>query len=204
MKAIFDKETHYYKYVDTEWTQPTLTGDNVYINNFLVTGSYAAYYPNTGYAGIYVDEGQGWITLYMQFNKPFVAKKFTFHTQTGWGAASGAYAITYSYSDDNQNWFTLGTSPDTPEGQTATIDMSSNNTPHQFYRLSVRNGGWAYEDALNIDNLHLYGNIREIAEGSADDYDYKIEVGKTSIVKENDTYKAIKSYTKGQYYGGNN
>ena len=79
--------------------------------------------------------------------------------------------------------------------------MSNNTTAYKYFKLNVRNGGWAYEDALQIRNLHLYGQMRSTVEGTASDYDYKIEGGKTYIVKENDTYKAIKSYTKGQYYG---
>lgn len=46
-----------------------------------------------------------------------------------------------------------------------------------------------------------YCAIHVESESAFPDYDYKIEGGKTYIVKENDVYKAIKSFTKGQYYG---
>lgn len=203
MKAVFDKETHYYKYVYNEWTQPTLTANNSFKNGFAANSNYDAYSPNSGNIYVYGDEVQAWIRVTMRTEQPFIATKFEFTTSTGWGAASGAYSTSFQGSNDGTNWTTIGTAPDTGEGQKVTVDMSSNTTSYKYFKLNVRNGGWAYEDALSIYGLKLFGKMRSTAEGTSSDYDYKIEGGKTYIVKEENVrkYYAIKSYTKGEYYG---
>ena len=82
---------------------------------------------------------------------------------------------------------------------------TNNNVPdkgyYQYYTLYFMNEGYSYNDRVDIQQIKLTGTTRTTIESSASDYDYKVLTGKTFLVKENDIYKALKSYEKGQYYG---
>ena len=50
MKAVFDEETHYYKYVYNEWTQPTLTSNGTFGGDSMATSiSYGSHVYDGGY-----------------------------------------------------------------------------------------------------------------------------------------------------------
>ena len=117
----------------------------------------------------------------------------------GGAAESGAAVNTKLYAGNNRGSTStlvksIGTVGDGSSYNSALTDSGY----YQYYTLYLENQGSAYNDRVDITSINISGVTREVTEGTASDYDYKIEGGKTYIVKENDTYKAIKSYTKGQ------
>ena len=204
MRAFFEDGRHYYKYEYQDWTQPKLTGNEIFINDFLAKSNYNAFYSNTGTIRLYVDEKTGWIRVQMQTNKPFIATKFTFHVasqaEAGSDANGNAYKTSFEGSNNGVDWVTIGTSPTVKEGKNGTIDMSSNTTPYTYFKLNTRNGGKAYDDLLVISKLRLYGKMREIVEGTSSDYDFYRDIKSFMTLESSEPgqYRLIKSYKKGQ------
>lgn len=215
MKAVFDEETHYYKYVYNEWTQPTLTSNGNFGGDSMATSisygshvydggynAYLAFSPNTSIMWVYADEWQTWGAIDFYLPKPTRITNIQI-TCPNTGASEGGalYNVTvYAGNSKGSTSVTLKSIGTIGVGSTYTGE-STDTGYYQYFRIYFTNGGWAYQDRTNISNIKFAGVTREVGEGTASDYDYKIEGGKTYIVKENDIYKAIKSYTKGQYYG---
>jgi len=215
MKAVFDEEIHYYKYVYEDWTQPTLTsngtmgGDTMAVSlnwsgyNYNYGTAYQIFSPNTGNAGFYADEWKS--SMYVVFYLPKHTRltSFTFSAiGTGDGADGAAYN-TRLYggnfiNDRREQLYYMG---DTWGG---TYTITSQNY-YQYFVLYLENGGGAYEDKVTIAGLSCAGVSRTVTDGTESDYDYKIETGDTYLLKrtENniDKYYALKSWEKGQYYG---
>lgn len=216
MKAYWEDNTKYYKYVYTDWTQPTLTSDGAFgssemavalnfgSNNSQYGTAYKCFTPNTDLAGFYCDEYQSWMEVQMYFNNPLRIKTITFTTPDTRTSQSGAMTDTILYAGNSKGahglvYLNIGgkiygtyTNNDVPD-----------NGYYQYYTLYFKNEGRSYNDRVDVEKIKITGTARTSIESSASDYDYKVLAGKTFLVKENDIYKAIKTYEKGQYYGGN-
>jgi len=189
MKAVLDKNLRkYYKYVYNEWTQPTMTANNVFINHFKVYNQ-QAFRPNNGHIGLYGNEYRVWMNVYMEFDQPFQPSSFYFWVLSGWSDSSGAYNISFHGSNDGTNYIQLATHADVGEGNGCTINLSGVTDTYKFFRLTLSSGGWAYEDGIRISDFVIQGRIRNTIEGSADDYDFYRDVYQLP-------YKSNKKYYK--------
>lgn len=52
---------------------------------------------------------------------------------------------------------------------------------------------------VRFGEITLQGD--KVVDGTEQDYDFYKDIYRYNLIKQNDTYKAIKSYEKGQYYG---
>ena len=214
MKAYWEDNTKYYKYVYTDWSQPTLTTDGTFGSSDMAVAlnfggntsqygtAYKCFTPNTDFAGFYCNEYQSWMEVQMYFNKPLRIKTITFNTPDSRTSQSGAMTNTVLYAGNSKGSHSI---------EYLTISekiygtYTNNNVPdegyYQYYTLYFMNEGYSHNDRVDIQQIKLTGTARTAIESSASDYDYKVLTGKTFLVKENDIYKALKSYEKGQYYG---
>ena len=203
MKTVYERETKYYKYVYSTWTQPTLASNGSFGGNSMAValayggnnGSYGTAYklfsPNTDLAGFYCDEWQSWMEVRIYFPKPVSVRTITFNTPDGRTDESGAMVGTVLYAGNyagshEKTMLSIGKIYGT---------YTNNNVPdngyYQYYTLYFKNEGTAWNDRVEIRYINITGVARDTVAGTASDYDYKIEGGKTYVIKENDTYKAF-------------
>jgi hypothetical protein len=86
------------------------------------------------------------------------------------------------------------------------LTINDNTEYHKYYRIYNPNG---YNWTSSVGTSHPPTSITitatqkdvTIVEGTESDYDFYKDTYTYSLIKQNNTYKAIKSYEKGQYYG---
>lgn len=183
MKAIFDKETHYYKYIYTDYSSG-----------------------NAGGMYHYWDEYRAGATCAVkQMPQPMIITSVVMQIGAWTNEFHDGYVcnIHIQASQDNINWVNVKAFGDRSGCNTwHTLDMSDNTTAYNYYRFYAENGGWAYNDALSVASVEYkgyYKTINEVQEGEP--YDYKIDVGNVLAVQDENIYKMLKTYEKGQYYG---
>lgn len=216
MKAYWEDNTKYYKYTYSSWTQPTLTSNGIFGGNSMavtitfgstsshddVANTYKIFKPNTDRVGFYCNEYQSWMEVHIYLPKPTKLTTLTFLPVYVGSSSGGSYNTKFyggSYMGTKENLIiNIGT---VSENTTYNNTNLPTNDYYQYYTLFCNNGGWSHEDALHLKNVYISGQARTVTEGTPIDYDYKVLTGKTFLVKENDIYKALKSYEKGQYYG---
>lgn len=151
-----------YKYVYTQWIQPTLTANNQKINGMSVNVNYQAFAPNTGSAGFYVNEGYGENWIYMYFDEYFIPSSLSYRIYTGSSASSGSYNNRFYVLTDEYGWYELKTHPNTAEGKTVHYDFTGVPYAAKAFKFVYGNGGHSYEDSLTIYGIRLAGRIRTI------------------------------------------
>lgn len=190
-KAVYSSERKYYKYVISDWTQPTLVANNQFTNGFKTDSYYNCFLPNTGELHVYADERVYWVNIYMESITPLIAKQFTFYCRAYESASSAAYDVSFSGSNDGSTWTTIGTSGTVAENSWGTIDMNSNNTDYRYFRFTCRQGGWGHEDSLTLNSFTLTAKSKQTVESDASDYDFYVDVGTYQDIKDGSTYKAV-------------
>lgn len=204
MKTVFERETKYYKYVYSTWTQPTLTSDGSFggdsigtaisfgSNNYKWGTAYQVFAPNTGNCGLWCDEYQSWVAIDIYIPKVLKITSIQIGCfTTGDGADGNAYnTVLYAGNSKGSTAVTLKNIGTVNIGGTTTFTID-NAGYYQYFRLYFTNGGYAYEDKVCVGNIKIFGTARDVTEGTASDYDYKIESGKTYMIHENNTYKAF-------------
>ena len=198
MKAYKESETRYYKYEYSTFVQPTLTSQSspemsVAIsyskNNNTYGNVYQAFSPNTGSVGFYCNEYKGSMSIYISFPNPVKLTNISFKIPYKERPSGRAENIKlYANSSVIKNIGTVA--------ENASYSGSiENSNYYNSYMLYVENGGWAEEDRVDISNILLVGEVRKTVKGTAQDYDYKIEGGKTYVVKEENVRKYYKYIT---------
>lgn len=190
-KVVKETVRKYYKYL--AWEQPILTSNTsssemtVSATNEGQGGAWKAF------NGSYTDSG--WVTsnstlsgtVYATFKKPIYLKSITL---TGYRNSYGYTKTISIYSDiaktnligEAKTFFT-STGSTSNISNTWTLNEPIKVTDLAFYCVGGSNWVALSEVSINADI---------VVEGTPDDYDFYIDT---------DAYKAIKSYTKGQYYG---
>lgn len=211
MKAVAEKVRKYYKYVSMEedWVRPNLSSNGTLGgNSFACGGSY--YHPSSGNNAIYSlfdgNTGTGCTCTayngggYIIFYNPEPIKVTSIKNDHIWYGGDWR-DVTISGSNNGSDWTNLGYFN---HGLTTACDIA-NPQYFKYYKLYNNSGfgadGSGYGGGLT--ELFITAKIggTKIIETDETDYDFYKDVYEYSLIKENDTYKAIKSYEKGQYYG---
>jgi hypothetical protein len=196
----------YYKYSYSTFTMPVLSSclEN---KNFTVWGTgdsnnYKVFDNNTstGYSK-YSGGNRPDFTSTIYLGKPTCFTEFTVEQRKdNDDNHSGHYFIIYG-SNDGINFIKLIQTGLQASNRYTSIIPNINYYPcYRFY--ASPNGGYD-EDEIDIRDVYFSGVERVINEGTAQDYDFYVDIPKTKIWEINNQYKALKSWEKGQYYGGN-
>lgn len=201
MKAVKEIVRKYYKYIYEAWTQPVLTSNGtIGVDDFAVWATAE----RSSYPAYYAIIGRGWVSntstkpcIYEFYNKtPIGVSNITWKNNN-----DGNYNITggqFQCSIDGENWVDLGAFDNNGSANaTRRLDIS---TPVycRYYRFYVTR---ATGDEVIISNLLITALQQNIFDGTPDDYDFYKDIPIYKVIKENDTYKAPRSWEKGQYYG---
>ena len=184
MRALFDKETHYYKYIHNSYSSG-----------------------NAGGMYHYWDEYRAGATCAVkQMSNPTIITSVVMQIGAWTNEFHDGYVcnIQLQGSQNNSSWVTIHNWGDRRGCNSwHTLDCSENKTPYYYYRFYAENGGWAYNDALSVASVEYRGYYTTISEVQAGQpFDYKIDVGNVKVIIEEDIYKASKSFYKiKQYYG---
>lgn len=195
MKAYKESETHYYKYEYSTFTQPVLTSNTSNLN-FVVSGTngdsnWRVFDNNesTGYSR-YSSYGRPDFTSNITLSAPACFTGFTVkQRKDGDDNHSGHYFILYG-SNDGTNYTQL-VSTGVQGANTYTTSFANTNY-YGFYRFYASPLGGYNEDEIDIRDVSFVGENRSVTEGTAEDYDYFIEGGKTYVVKEENVRKYYK------------
>lgn len=204
MKAITEKIRHYYKYKYTNFEQPTLSNNGVFGgdsmaayhafggNNGCWGTTYTAFQPHEGRIGFYCDEWKSSMYICIYFPKPIRLTGLNFYVPHTSASGGGAYNTLlyggYGANDRRELIRNIGT---VGENSWCSVELTSPNY-YQYYTLYFENGGWAYEDEVQIMHILFSGIIREITEGTEEDYDFYKDVAICRVIKENN----IRQYYK--------
>jgi hypothetical protein len=178
-----DKVIKYYKYVDTAWTQPTITqngafgGNDMAVykvqggNNYSYGTAFESFQPNTGNNGFYCDEYKSSMYFCIYLPKPTKVTHLYYYIPWQESASGGAYNCHFwggNYPDDRSHWVRqIG---NIAEGGTCNIDLTPDDY-YQYYTLYLENGGWGGEDRVTIMNILMTGLERNLVEATEEDYD---------------------------------
>ena len=217
MKGQVKDGKKYYKYVYRDFVQPQMTWNGIIgdLNTMAVSASfsrtnwtrgpiYNAFWPNTGTMGFYCDEYYGYMEVYMYVPKPLKLTGIYIQSIYEHNSCGGVYnprmwgGRAWGWQDEALFYYDgliIG------EGQAATLYSSTQNY-YQYFRLYMGNGTRSYNDRMIVSNLRLYGQTREIVEGTPDNYDFYINDPDMSVFYDNEEskYYAMNSYEKGQYF----
>lgn len=216
MKAVKEVERKYYKYVETPFTQPILSSDGVIGGgDFAVFASsewidrdryaYKAFAEDTSYAFTdswdpYPQEAPcyiGWYNPNLLKMESLTIRNSTTDSQYNYWVRSGEL----QYSNDNINWFTEQAFTNTVSGKGAYWTINVDNPVFSRYKRLYITAAGSHNRPI-IANIQFNNAIELLpVESTEADYDYYKDVNTYSVVKQNNIYKAIKSYEKGQYYG---
>lgn len=204
MKAILKRTRNYYKYIYSTFEQPTLTANGEFGGNSMAVyhvfggnnGSwgttYTAFQPNGSLIGFYCDEWKSSMYICIYLPKSTRLTNLSFYIPSTSSSSGGAYnVLLYGglFANDRRelirNIGTIG------ENSWCNVELTSPNY-YQYYTLYLENGGWAYEDEVEIKNILLSGICREIIDGTAQDYDFYKDLCEYKVISENDNYKAFK------------
>jgi hypothetical protein len=210
MKAHGEIIRYYFKYIYTSFSQPVLnsnTGNSEFMvdgtngnsNYLLFDNNY-----NTGYH-VYSGGGRPDFTSNIHLKKPTCFTGFTaLSYKDNDDNHSGHYYIIYG-SFDGVNYTQL-INTGLQGASTYTVSFTNTNY-YNHYRIYASPRGGYDEDEIDIRDFSFSGTQRDVTKGTEENYDYYIDIPRIKLVKEGTdiyTYKAVKSYKKGQYYGGNN
>jgi hypothetical protein len=192
-------ERKYYKYDIKDFVHPTLTSNGLLGGSYFACGGqakngiYAAFDNN---ASTYSQFGtySGVNNLIFYNPNPLKISSLSFQDYSGAQWNNGRL----EYSDDGYTW-TLSNDNITNSAVNWSFNVSEQGY-HKYWKLTVTaaagyngsNWDWTIWDCwqLNINDTE-----KTIVEGTEQDYDF---------YKDEPYYKALKSYEKGQYLGGNN
>lgn len=209
MKAVKEKVRKYYKYVYEPWTQPGLTangtmgGSSPSASASSVHGSYDGQ-PWRAFNGMGTGSS-GWASnnvappQWIMFYNPtaFCLQSFTItnraHCWTSFilqvSNDGSNFTGIESYNNDNLV---------TDSSWTKTVSIENQNM-YKYYRFYITSTSTSTD--TDVKQIELFGSIRSIADGTEQDYDFYKDVPIYKIIKQNDIYKAPRSWEKGQYYG---
>lgn len=209
MKAAVEIVRKYYKYKN--WEQPILSSNGVMGGTDFACNQSNSYNSTTvawrAFNGDNSTEDEAnrwqinnvntssWYWLSWYSPTPLIIKGLTiYNSQTNYVVK--AYKI--QGSDDNLNWVDITTGTNTNTAQLASwqINMSNNSALYQYFRIYCQPNS---STSLMIAEIEI--NAEEIDESTEQDYDFYKDISIYKIVKQNDTYKAPRSWEKGQYYG---
>lgn len=155
------------------WTQPRLTSNGTFGGNQMAVSrtfggnngawgeAYTAFSPNTGIVGFYCDEWKSSMYFNVYYPNPIKANRITFYIPSRSAPASGAYNIHIwggNYNNDRSQWVQqLG---DVGENSSCNAQLNCPNY-YQYYTLYFENGGWSYEDSVEIQSITLYGEYED-------------------------------------------
>lgn len=214
-KTVKEIVKKYYKY--ESWTQPVLSSNGtIGVDDFAVSCSLPALtgdsYPRNLYLafdGIIGNAENRFQSVSNTTNPQYIIvysknslniKSITFYQNT---KETYYYikAITIQGSNNGSDWTDLQTWTSNSYVANFTVDLSSNLEYYNYYRFYITNR--AYYNSSNaylmIQEISMTGT--QTVESTESDYDFYVDKDIYKIVKQNNTYKAIKSYMKGQYYG---
>lgn len=204
MKSVVEVIKHYYKYLYTQFVQPTLTGNGAFGgdsmavyhvfggNNGCWGTTFTAFQPNGDRIGFYCDEWKSSMYICIYLPKPTKLTSLSFYVPHTSSSGGGAYNTLFYgglFANDRRelirNIGTIG------ENSWCNVELNSSNY-YQYYTLYFENGGWAYEDEVQIMHILLNGICREIIDGTEEDYDFIEYENKYKAIFEDENYKAFK------------
>jgi len=216
MKAVREIVRKYYKYIYESWTQPVLTSNGEMGSDTpacsVTYGSCRDGSTNTSLAYCAFDRNSStritmWsgstttpqtITFYNPEPIKFENMVITF--------GANAYAIWRMQSgylkgsNDGTNWEQITSFT---QNASATLTLTGSNAHYKYFALTgtlltqVTNS----IDADIVEIEFINSEQVTVVESTQQDYDFYKDIPIYKIVKENDTYKAPRSWEKGQYYG---
>lgn len=214
MKAVKEIERKYYKYQYGDWTQPVLTSDGVVGGSNFAVSSNVSQYTGAGVwgafdgvtsGGTYFHSLQGVTTGYIDIYNPNPLKVslITIYNQNAVVSQNRASSAGKIYgSNDGVNWVQLTTYTNTVQtiGGVWTIDLSSNNSHYNYYRMeSTAGGSGGY---WTINEIKLTAQQKVAFKSTEEDYDFYKDVDVYKLPKRTNTkhFKTIfEQATAGEY-----
>lgn len=201
MKALSKIVRKYYKFAYSTFEQPALTSDGkMGGSSFAVSAqtnggvpnhgrgtAYGACYPQTGSYKTYSKGGAPYAAIILYTPKPTLITSVTYSAV--WNRA-GNVNVTFYAANNTSNWVTLYPTTSLAEGaRTLTLQ---NSTLYQYYKLNIQTTGGGNHDGINISGVRLIGTERTIENGTADNYDYYVDVQRFSAPKIDGKYYCSK------------
>lgn len=203
-------ERKYYKYVYESWTQPTLSADGVVGGNNFACFSSGTYGNNSSYAAWKAfdrnstasGEYDKWTspetsdTKYIGFYNPQPLKVtklriYNHITYSNYYLVSG----TIQGSNDRLSWTDLSEFSNGTNVNYFDVNLNSNNNYYKYYRITNLLGSLGAQHEVWVREIDITATQRSTIESTSSNYDF---------YKDTYKYYALKSWEKGQYYGGNN
>jgi len=204
MKSAFEIVKHYYKYVYTPFVQPTLTSDGTFGGNSMAVyhvfggnngcwgTTYTAFQPNGSLIGFYCDEWKSSMYICIYLPKPTRLTALSFYVPHTSNSSGGAYNVQlYGGLFANDRRELIRNIGNIGENSWCNVELTNANY-FQYFTLYLENGGWAYEDEVELKNILFSGTCREIIDGTPEDYDFCKEENKYKVFLKDEKYKAFK------------
>ena len=200
MKAFRKIVRKYYKFTYSTFEQPALTSDGkIGGSSFAVSAetnggtpdfgrgtAYGACYPQTGSYNTYSKGGAPYAAIILYTPKPTIITSFKY--RAAW--QSGNVYVALKASLDGVNWLNLYSKTPLALGtQTVTL---GNSVAFQYYQLNIHTTGGGGNDGVLISEVRLFGQNRVVENGTADDYDYYVDVQRFSAPKIDGKYYCSK------------
>lgn len=200
MKAVKEIERKYFEYIN--FSQPILSSNGTmggnsfavnqssYLNtNRLAWKAFNA--DNTTYEDSWhsAKGHPAWIEWYNP--TPLRITSIQIRNRDSDGSFINSYTVSYSDNGSSYTNCTTGTSPNQTTYGLWTININEDN-PHKYWRLTCNSSSGSNNGYTAIQTIWIVA--QELFE------DYK-DVDVYKVIKENDIYKAPRSWEKGQYYG---
>jgi len=204
MKSVIEINRHYYKYIYSTFTQPTLTENGTFGGNQMAVShtfggnnsswgtTYTAFSPNTSGVGFYCNEWKSSMYFCIYLPKPTRLTSLTFFIPYTGSSSGGAYnTLFYGGNGANDRKELIRNIGTIGENGTCNVALTSSSY-YQYYTLYFENGGHSYEDQVEIRNIKIAGESRTVVDGAINDYDYYIDTYKCQTPLINNEYKAYK------------
>lgn len=171
---------HYYKYVNTPWTQPVLSANGTMGgNSFACAASSSDYAPWHAFDGSKTSSNRWaaststppqWLTFYNPEKIKVTNLAITQRSDTTDHITSGIV----QGSDDNTNWTDIKnfTNNNATPGATWNIDLSENTTSYKYYRIYITGYSASQGTYIHIVEVEITAFTVSVTEGTPSDYDF--------------------------------
>ena len=193
----------YYKYTYTAWTRPNLTTDGTLGGDSFAVAADTTWSGYPIYQAVDGDDSTRWLAAKNSTNSSFIfynpkPLKVTKINVTKQHTDSGIYASAGDVygSNDNSNWYKLGSFTGGTYNNGFSCDLSSNNKAYKYHRITPTTtvtAGWGISE-LQITATQQTGSV----ESTSSDYDYTVGDGSMKfdeIVIESDLSSTGTGYT---------
>ena len=198
MRAVEETVRKYYKYQEETWVQPVLSSLTSY-GTITQTDSISNVWKifnddatTSLMAGGLVNDIIWKFPTPVSFTTFHIESVYTLRVCNGIGSAA-----LYKYNSSNE--WELVTSTTFPGNTTQTYDANLTNFTTSKIKLVISSTNSAVN--TGVRKCLFTGTQLVPVESTESDYDFYVDVPVYKIIKQNNVYKAVRSYMKGQYYG---